>query len=169
MNNNQRIAISVLVLSAGAFTKLLLEENYTGTAIIPTKGDVPTVGFGMTQRPDGSPVRMGDTTTPAEAVKRSLAYLDNQTTQLKRCVKVPLHQAEFDTMENFGYQYGINALCKSSIVALANKGDYVGSCRAYLAYKYSAGYDCSTPGNKRCRGVWTRQQERFKTCMEAQQ
>ena len=29
-------------------------------------------------------------------------------------------------------------------------------------------YDCSTPGNKVCRGVWTRQQARHAACMEAQ-
>ena len=30
-------------------------------------------------------------------------------------------------------------------------------------------FDCSTPGNKVCRGVWTRQQARYAACMEAQQ
>jgi hypothetical protein len=29
-------------------------------------------------------------------------------------------------------------------------------------------FDCSTPGNKVCRGVWTRQQARHAACMEAQ-
>ena len=39
---------------------------------------------------------------------------------------------------------------------------------ALLAYRFSGGYDCSTPGNKRCAGVWTRQLERYETCMELQ-
>ncbi len=29
-------------------------------------------------------------------------------------------------------------------------------------------FDCSAPGNKVCRGVWTRQQARHAACMEAQ-
>ncbi len=168
LNSQQRVAISGLILSASAFVALVVSEGFSPVAYVPTKGDKVTIGHGSTTHLDGSPVKMGDTTTPVKALQRSLAYLDNQTTQLKRCVKVPLHQVEFDTMSDFAYQYGINALCKSSIVALANKGDYAGSCRAYLAYRYAAGYDCSTPGNKRCMGVWIRQQERFKKCMEAQ-
>lgn len=47
-------------------------------------------------------------------------------------------------------------------------GDYAGACRALLRYKYAAGYDCSTPGNKRCYGVWTRQLARHAKCMEVQ-
>lgn len=168
MNNTQRIAISAIVLSAGAFVKLAVDEGYTETAIIPTTGDRPTVGFGMTQRLDGTPVQMGDRTNPVQALQRSMAYLDKQSSQLKQCLTAPLHQAEFDTLMDFGYQYGIGTLCKSSMVARANRGDYSGSCRAYLEYRYAAGYDCSTPGNKRCMGVWTRQQERFKKCMTVQ-
>lgn len=172
MNNTQRIAISAIVLSAGAFVKLAVDEGYTETAIIPTTGDRPTLGFGMTQRPDGTPVQMGDRTNPVQALQRSMVYLDNQDKQIKRCVTAPLHQIEYDTLADFGYQYGITALCKSSMVARANIGDYAGSCRAYLAYRYAANYDCSTlvngQPNKRCWGVWARQQERFKKCMTAQ-
>ena len=34
-------------------------EDYTDRAVIPTKGDVPTVGFGSTRHEDGSRVQMG--------------------------------------------------------------------------------------------------------------
>jgi hypothetical protein len=47
-------------------------------------------------------------------------------------------------------------------------GDYAGACKALLFYKFSAGYDCSTPGNKRCYGVWTRQIDRHSKCMGVQ-
>lgn len=163
-----RIAIGALVLSASALVALLTDEGYTERAVIPVKGDVPTVGFGMTQRPDGSPVQMGDTTTPVKAIQRTLAYTQVADAKIKRCVTAPLHQAEYDTMNDFGYQYGVDALCKSSIVAKANAGDYAGSCAAYLKYRFVAGYDCSTPGNRRCQGVWKRSQERHAKCMEAQ-
>ncbi len=48
-------------------------------------------------------------------------------------------------------------------------GSTAGACEAYLQYRFVAGYDCSTPGNRRCMGVWTRQQERYSACMQAQQ
>ena len=164
-----RTAITGLALSASALVALVVHEGYTEKAMIPVRGDVPTVGHGMTQREDGTPVQMGDTTTPVKALQRTLTYVQKQDSQIRKCVTAPLHQAEYDIMADFGYQYGINALCKSSMVKKVNAGDYVGACEAYLQYRFVAGYDCSTPGNRRCMGVWTRQQERYKACMEAQQ
>lgn len=167
-----RIAIGSLTLSFAAGVALLSEEGFTDRAVIPVKGDVPTVGFGMTERPDGSPVRMGDTTTPVEALKRSQAYLSRAEGRVKACVTADLYPDEFDLMMNFGYQYGQKRLCESSIVALANAGDYVGSCKAYLSYRFVKEYDCSTTingeRNKVCWGVWTRSKERYDKCMVAQ-
>jgi len=163
----KRLAISGLVLSGSALVALVAQEGFTERAVIPVVGDRPTVGFGSTTHADGTPVRMGDTTTPVKALQRTLAYVQKQDMQIRKCVTAPLHQAEYDTLADFGYQYGIGALCKSSMVRLANAGDYAGSCKAYLQYRFVAGYDCSTPGNKRCYGVWTRQLKRFNDCMGA--
>jgi len=80
-------------------------------------------------------------------------------------VHAPLSQVEYDFYSNFVYQYGSSAFCKSSIVKALNDGDYVGACNGLLLYKKVGGYDCSTPGNKICRGVWDRQLERHKACM----
>ena len=167
--SKMRIAIGALTLSAAAYIGLVDEESYTDKAVIPTKGDRPTVGFGSTFDDQGKPVKMGDTITPVQAVKRSYAHIQKDETQLKTCVKAPLTQVEYDTMVKFTYQYGVKKLCDSSIVSLANQGDYAGSCKAYLAYRYSAGYDCSTPGNTICGGVWTRSQARYNACMGEQQ
>lgn len=167
-NNRQRIAASLLSLSAAALVGLVAHEGYTDKAVIPTQGDRPTVGFGSTFREDGSPVRMGDTITPQQAVARTLAHIQKDERGIKACVKAPLHQAEYDTMVDFSYQYGVKALCGSSIVRHANTGRYSDSCKSYLLYKFAAGYDCSTPGNRRCSGVWTRSQERHAACMAAQ-
>ncbi len=163
----KRLAISALVLSSGALVALVAQEGYTDKAIVPVKGDVPTLGYGSTTHADGTPVRMGDTTTPVKALQRTLLYVQKQDMQIKQCVTADLYQIEYDTLSDFAYQYGIGALCKSSMVRLANAGDYAGSCKAYLQYRFVAGYDCSTPGNKRCYGVWTRQQKRFKDCVGA--
>jgi GH24 family phage-related lysozyme (muramidase) len=168
VNPPSRSVITGLSLSATALVALLVQEGYFSTASIPTKGDVPTVGFGMTERPDGTPVKLGDTTTPVAAVQRTLNYTQKVDAQIKQCVTAPVFQAEYDIMADFSYQYGVAALCKSSMVRLANAEDYAGSCKAYLAYKLAAGYDCSTPGNKRCPGVWTRSQWRYSNCMAAQ-
>ena len=70
-------------------------------------------------------------------------------------------------MVDFAYQYGVPTLCASSMVRHANAGRYVQSCEAYLLYKRAAGRDCSVRANG-CYGVWTRSQDRYKRCMEAQ-
>ena len=123
-----RIMIAALSLSAAGIVGLMGQEGYTDTAVIPTRGDVPTVGFGSTTRADGSKVRMGDRTTPVQAAQRTLAYTQDADTAFKRCVRVPLHQAEYDTYLDFGYQYGVPTLCASSIVRNLNAFQYAEAC-----------------------------------------
>ena len=57
---NVRITVAALSLSAAAFIGLVVHEGYTDRAVIPTKGDVPTIGFGSTRYEDGRPVRLTD-------------------------------------------------------------------------------------------------------------
>ncbi len=169
---DKRIAVVALSLSAAGFVGILNRESYTEVAVIPVKGDVPTVGFGITHREDGSPVRMGDRTTPVQAIQRTLAYTQKADAAIKKCVTAPLYPVEYDLMHDFGYQYGVPTLCKSSIVRFANAGEYEKSCKAYLSYRFVGDYDCSTlvdgQPNKRCWGVWTRSQNRYRQCMEVQ-
>jgi lysozyme len=164
----QRRNVIALSASAALLVSLVVSEGYTEKAVIPVKGDVPTVGFGMTYRPDGTPVQMGDRTNPIDAIQRSLSHIQKDEIGIKKCVTAPISQVEYDLMVDFAYQYGVPTLCRSSMVKKANIGDYVGSCKAYLQYKRVNGYDCSTPGNKRCLGVWQRSVERYNDCMEAQ-
>lgn len=174
MNNKARIAVLALSLSATAFVSILTREGYTDTAIIPTKGDVPTVGFGTT-----GGVKMGDRTTPVKAVQRALTDTSQYEGALKRCVKVPLHQAEYDAYVDLAYNIGPTNFCysrdkqgritgPSTLVRRINAGDYAGGCEAILLFKYAAGYDCSTPGNKRCFGLWKDRQRTYSMCKGAQ-
>lgn len=165
---NPRIAIGALSLSAAAMVALWQQEGWTDRAVIPVKGDVPTVGPGLTKRPDGSPVQMGDTIKPIEGAVRSLAHIQKDEAGIKRCITAPLHQVEFDLLHDFAYQYGVPTLCKSSIARHTNAGNYAKACEAYLLYRFVGDYDCSTPGNKRCSGVWTRSQKRYQQCMAVQ-
>lgn len=165
----ERRHVAALSVSAALLVSLVVKEGYTERAVVPVEGDRPTYGFGSTFKDDGTAVKMGDRTNPVESIQRSLSHVQKDERGLKKCVTAPLSQVEYDLMVDFSYQYGVARLCNSSMVKLANAGDYVGSCRGYLQYKKVAGYDCSTPGNKRCFGVWTRSLERYNDCMEAQQ
>lgn len=169
MSQKIRIIVAALSLSAAAFVGLTLNESYTSVAVIPTRGDVPTLGFGSTTREDGSPVRMGDTTTPPKALARTLQYIQADEADMRRTLDgVALHQAEYDVWIDWRYQYGATAWRNSSMLRELRAGNYPAACQALLKYRFSAGYDCSTPGNRVCAGVWTRQLKRHAACMAAQ-
>lgn len=165
----QRLAVTVLSLSAAGFATWQASEGYTPVAVIPTKGDVPTIGHGSTRYEDGQPVRMGDTITPARA--EVLARNLNSQAEKQFAASLPgvkLHQDEFDIYMDFVGQYGIGTWLKGSPRRDLLAGNYAQACHDLLKYKFAAGFDCSTPGNKRCAGVWTRQLERHAKCMAAQ-
>jgi lysozyme len=169
MNPKGRIIVAALSLSAMGLVGLAMDENYVSQAMIPTKGDVPTLGFGSTTHADGRPVRLGDTTTPAKALARTLQYLQVDEADMRKTLEgVALHQAEYDVYIDWRYQYGATAWRNSSMLRELRASNYPAACQALLKYRFSAGYDCSTPGNRICAGVWTRQLKRHAACMEAQ-
>lgn len=164
-----RKAIAGLSLSAAALVGLVMSESYTDKAVIPTKNDRPTVGFGSTFHADGRPVKMGDTITPVRALVTAQAHISKEERIFRESLPgVELHQGEYDIYQNWTYQYGSGAWTRSGMRRKLLASDYKGACDALLAYKFSGGYDCSTPGNKRCAGVWTRQLERHAACMALQ-
>lgn len=161
---NARIVIASLSLSAAAFVALVGSEGYTERAVIPTKGDVPTLGFGST-----TGVKMGDSTTPVRAIQRAAKELDTvYEAAVKRCAPVTMHQREYDVYVDMTYNIGTGAFCNSTMARKLREGDYIGACNQILQWKRAAGYDCSTPGNKRCWGLWERRLELHAQCMGVQ-
>lgn len=170
MNKNLRIRVAALTISAAAFGTWQASEGFTSKAVIPTKGDVPTLGHGSTRYEDGTRVKMGDTITRPRAAQlaRNLMNQDAKAFAASLPADAKLHQVEFDQYLDFTGQYGMGNWRASSMRSNIIKGDYVAACHSLLKYKFAAGYDCSTPGNRRCPGVWTRQLERHSKCMAAQ-
>ena len=173
-NDNIRITVAALSLSAAALVGLVVHEGYTDRAIIPTQGDVPTLGFGSTQHEDGTRVRMGDRTDPVNALKKAHAHITKEEQRFRSSLPgAHLTQAEYDLYIDWVYQYGMGAWHKpKSPRTWLLRGEHVAACDALLHWRFVGNYDCSTTingqPNKRCWGVWTRQQERHKTCLEAQ-
>lgn len=146
-----RVAIGGLFLSASAFVSLLTLEGYTGKAIIPVPGDVPTFGFGTT---DG--VKMGDSIDPVTAVNRAHRDVTKFEGALKACVDAPLYQHEYDAYIKLAYNIGAGAFCKSTLVKKLNAGDYDGACEEILRWDRFKG--------KPLRGLTNRRQEEYKLC-----
>lgn len=161
MQSKTRIAIAVAALSAVGLVGVVNLEGYTDRAVIPVKGDKPTLGFGTTEG-----VKMGDTTTPPQALARALADVQKFEAALKQCVHVPLHQHEYDAFVSFSYNVGSTAFCRSTLVKKLNAGDYPGACRELLRWNYYQGKNCSLPENARlCGGIAKRRQEEYRRCM----
>lgn len=125
----QRNQIAALSLSAAALVGIALHEGYSDKAIIPVPGDVPTIGFGTT-----AGVKLGDQTTPPQALARALTDIQKFEGAIKRCVSVPLHQFEYDAYTSLAYNIGSNAFCASTLVRKLNAQDYPGACAEILRW-----------------------------------
>ena len=159
--NRPRNALAALTISAAALVGLVMQEGYTDRAVIPVKGDVPTIGFGTT-----GGVKMGDTITPPKALARALTDVQKFEGALKQCVTAPLHQHEYDAFVCFSYNVGSAAFCRSGIVKKLNAGDYQGACGEILRWTYFQGKNCAAPENARlCGGLAKRRQEEYRQCM----
>jgi lysozyme len=134
MSVRTRLAVGTLTLSAAGLVGIALHEGYRDEAYIPIPGDVPTIGFGTT---DG--VHLGDTITPPKALVRALSDVNKFEGALRDCVKVPLHQYEYDVYVSFSYNVGSRAFCSSTIVAKLNAEDYAGACAELSRWVYAGG------------------------------
>lgn len=169
MQNKTKISVLLLAASAAFFTAVKVDEGYTANPVIPVPGDRPTQGHGATFKPDGTAVKMSDPPiTRATADKWLRHDVAKREIPFKNSLKgVKLSQAEYDVYLDFSYQYGTTAFANSSMLRHLKVGNYKAACDSLLKYKYVAKRDCSIRSN-RCYGVWTRQLERHKKCMEAQ-
>ena len=174
MGVRQRIAASLLTISAAGFAGWMASEGYSPTPYIPTQGDVLTIGHGSTRYEDGKPVTLSDpaiTRQRAEQLARNLMAKDEQ--QFRASIpNVSLYQAEYDLYLDFVGQYGIGNWRQSSMRRHLLAGRYVQACDALLKWRRAGGYDCSTringQPNRRCWGVWERQLQRHAQCLAAQ-
>lgn len=155
-----RTIISVLALSAAGLVGLVSQEGYTDKAVIPVKGDVPTLGFGTS-----GGVRMGDTITPPKALARALTDVQKFEGAIKRCIKVPLHQYEYDAYTSLAYNIGQDAFCKSTLVRHLNAGEYALACYEITRWSWFQGKNCTAPENTRlCGGLAKRRAAEFRQC-----
>lgn len=169
----KKLAVGGLSLSAAALVGLLLSEGYTGKAVVPVRGDVPTLGFGSTYHADGRRVQAGDTIEPVRAVITAHAHMTADEKRFRNSLpNVKLSQAEYDLYMDWVYQYGIGRWSASAMRDHLMAEQYSEACDALLEYRTAGGYDCSTmingERNKRCWGVWQRQLDRHAKCVAAQ-
>lgn len=153
----KRVAVGLLTLSSAGLIAISQYEGYSDKVYIPVEGDRLTAGFGHA----GDDIQRLPIGT---LILKSQAYEwlaeDTKTAQdaVKRCVKVPLSQIEFDSFTSFAFNVGTSAFCNSTLVKKLNAGDYYGACTELKRWIYS--------GGKAYEGLKNRRQMEFLTCTE---
>lgn len=156
-NNNKRKTLGAIVVSAALLAGISQHEGFRKDAYEPVKGDVPTVGYGTTQYPDGTKVQLGDKVTRKQAEEYLKNDVDKFKSALQKCIKVPLSEGEANAYLSLAYNIGAGAFCKSTLVKKLNTYDYQGACQEILKWDKFQG--------KPLRGLTIRRQEEYKQCL----
>lgn len=114
--------ITALALSAAGFVSITQWESFRPSAYNDGVG-VTTIGFGTT-----AGVKPGDKITVERALIRALEDANRHSEAVKRCVKAPLFQYEFDAYSSLAYNIGPTAFCNSTLVKKLNIGQYAAAC-----------------------------------------
>jgi len=103
-------------------------------AYMPTKRDVPTIGYGHTHT-----ARMGQVITKARA--EELLRMDVKWVEgvLNSLVEVPLNQNQYDALGSLVYNIGGTAFANSTLLRVLNGGDYSGAADQLLRWDKQKG------------------------------
>lgn len=146
-----RTKLAALALSAAALVGIATHEGYVGRAYQDIVG-VWTIGFGTTEN-----VRPGQAIDPVRALQRKIDDVKKFEGALKECVKVPLHQHEYDAYISLAYNIGSTAFCRSTLVRKLNASDYAGACQEILRWNQA--------GGRVVQGLTNRRQAEYRLCM----
>lgn len=151
---NGRIAVGALSLSAVGLLAIANFEGFSNKAYIPVPGDVPTVGFGHTD----PRLKVGDMLTTQEALSLLRGDVREAEDAVRRCIRVPLTQGEFDAFVSLAFNIGGNAFCSSTLVKKANAEDYAGACDELKRWVYFKG--------QKLKGLERRRLDELKMCKQ---
>ena len=84
-------------------------------------------------------VKEGMTITQEQSDKMTEQELDQRAVQLKKLIKVPVHQYEWDANMLLAWNIGIGNYKESTVLRRLNQKRYKESCDAFLLWKYAGG------------------------------
>lgn len=150
-----RYAMAALTVSIAGITGTKLFEGRENTAYVErvAGNQVVTVCYGHTRT-----AVLGQSYTNAQCDALLLADLNSYYTPVvKRLVKVPLSQGEFNALVDFVYNVGEGNFAGSTLLKLVNARQYDKAALEFAKWKYVNGKDCTVPAN-RCGGIPKRRQ-----------
>ena len=129
-DTKKRIAIILLSVSVGGAAGIGANEAMR-TVAYQDGGGVWTIGRGHTQG-----VKKGDRITYAEGEAIFRDDLKIYEAGVRKYVKVPLHQYEFDAMVDQAFNTGVGAFGSSTIVKMLNQKKYLEACDHLFDWVY---------------------------------
>ena len=129
----QRVAASVLALSALGVGAIVQHEGMKRTAYVDPVG-VVTVCAGHTRT-----AKLGQTLTAAQCAELLKQDVRDSELAVKRLVKVPLTQNQFDALVSFTFNVGAGSLAKSTLLRKLNAYDCWGAGAEFSRWTYAGG------------------------------
>ena len=122
-------------LSPAGWSLIKAFESCRLTAYLPTPHDVPTIGWGSTRDINGAAIQLGMCWTQAQANSRLAADIANLEHGLCALLAMtPTRQGAFDALLSFAYNLGLQALARSTLLALHRAGDMAGAARQFARW-----------------------------------
>lgn len=144
------------LLSVGGILHIQTKEGYESKSYPdPATGGIPwTICWGHT----GPKVRPGTTATREQCEVWLYEDLQKAEQAVRRHVRVPLRQGEYDAMVSFIFNVGEGNFRNSTLLRLRNNGQWRESCNQYPRWIYA---------NKRIfRGLQIRRHEEQTMCLK---
>lgn len=123
-------------------------------AYLPTKNDVPTIGFGTTVYSNGRRVKLGDVITQQQAEQELRTQLAKFQSFVVSKLKVPVNQNQLDALTSLAYNIGQGAFANSTLLKKVNSGDFLGAEAEFSRWVKQ--------GSKTLNGLVTRRAEEAK-------
>lgn len=148
----RRNSVGIVSISLLGLLAITQYEGFKQEAYLDVVG-VPTIGYGSTKG-----VKLGDKIDEKVARRRLIQEVkDKYGEAIKSCIKVPLHQREYDSYISLSYNIGTTAFCSSTLVKKLNQEDYLGACKQLLRWNRAKG--------KVVKGLTNRRQQEYKMCI----
>lgn len=129
-----------------------LIQSFEGCILHPYRdiAQIPTIGWGSTHYPDGTPVQMTD--RPIDmAMADNLMRSDLATFQdvVNHVVRQEINQNQFDALVSFCYNVGPNNFKKSTLLRYLNTANFNDAAGEFLKWDMAGGVH--SPGLKHRR------------------
>jgi lysozyme len=115
-------AASGMTYSASLLNFIAQQESFSATAYPDPPGQTKTYSIGYGCQVD--PANYPNGISRADALSLLQARVAIAQAGVRRLVKVPLTQGQFDALCDFAFNEGVGALQSSTLLRLLNAGDY---------------------------------------------